>query len=71
VCCRYSFVTPQSQVDRANRRTLYKSEGNGSTIVVQIDGKTCRDSMSGEGFESTVVVTLNDKTYHGCGLALH
>lgn len=68
---RYSFVAPKPQVDRANRRTLYKSEGNGSTIMVQIDGKTCRDSMSGEGFESTVIVTLNDKTYHGCGLALH
>ena len=68
---RHTFAEPQPQVDQANRRTLYKSESSGSTITVQIDGKTCQDSMSGERFESTVTVTFNGKNYHGCGLALH
>jgi uncharacterized membrane protein len=67
---RYTFTGLQPQVDQANKRTIYKSEGGGSTIMVQIDGKACQDSMSGERFESAVIVTFDGKSYHGCGLAL-
>lgn len=68
---RYTFATPQPQVDQTNRHTLYKGEGAGSTIMVQIDGEACHDSMSGERFESTVTVIFDGKSYRGCGQALH
>lgn len=52
-------------------RTTYTAESDGTSLTIDIFGRTCTDSMSGAQFESTVTVNIGDRVLHGCGRALH
>ena len=68
---RYEFETPVP-VDRPEeRRTTYEAAHGEVRVIVELEGKECRDTMSDDRFETTVTVRVNDTTYRGCGRALH
>lgn len=58
-------------MDQGARRTLLSARDGGHELVVELQGRPCRDAMSGEPFETKVTVRLDDKIYYGCGRALH
>jgi putative lipoprotein len=62
---------PEPTVDQEARRTVYTGVNGDLSIVVEILGEACQDSMSGEQFETTVTVQFQGTTYQGCGRALH
>ena len=68
---RYQFATPEPKVDQRSRTTTYEVQEAGHRAVIEIDGRSCGDTMSDETFEATVTVTLDGKKYRGCGRALH
>lgn len=68
---QYEFKTPAPLVDQQAHKTTYKVRADGHELVIVLQRKPCRDSMSGEAFETTATVTLNEKQYQGCGKALH
>jgi putative lipoprotein len=68
---RYKFATPEPKVDQRSRTTTYEVQEAGHRAVIEIDGRSCGDTMSDETFEATVTVTLDGKEYRGCGRALH
>jgi len=58
---------PQPMIDQQARITRWDA----GELIVEVIGRSCRDSMSGESFEATVVVTWGEQTLRGCGRALH
>ena len=68
---RYRFSTTEPKIDQRSRTTIYEVMEGGHRAVIEIEGRTCHDTMSDETFESAVTVTLNGKEYSGCGRALH
>ncbi len=68
---RYEFETAEPVVSHEERRTIYETSDRGLHIMVVLEGRECRDTMSDEVFETTVAVKLDDATYRGCGRALH
>jgi putative lipoprotein len=68
---RLEFPTPDPYTIQEKRRTIYQTDVDGKNILVVIEGRQCRDTMSGESFSVAVDVTINKKTYRGCGRALH
>ncbi len=68
---RYEFETPDAVENPDERRTTYEAADRGLRVIVVLEGRECRDTMSDEVFETRVAVKLNDTTYRGCGRALH
>lgn len=68
---RYVFPTPQPVTDALERRTEYRASAGGRSLLVLLEGRECRDSMSGERFPTTVTVHLDRELLHGCGTPLH
>lgn len=68
---RYEFETPDPVENTEERRATYETSDRGLRVIVVIEGRECRDTMSGEVFEAAVAVKLNEATYRGCGRALH
>jgi len=68
---RYEFETPEPVERPDERRTTFEAADRGLRVLVVLEGRECRDTMSGEAFETTVAVKLNDTTYRGCGRPLH
>jgi uncharacterized membrane protein len=68
---RVEFPTPDPYTIQEKRRTMYQSHVDGKKILVVIEERQCRDTMSGESFSVAVDVTIDQKTYRGCGRALH
>jgi uncharacterized membrane protein len=62
---------PDPTVDQGSGRTTYNGVNGDLTIVVELLGEPCQDSMSGEEFETTVRVEFQGRAYLGCGRALH
>lgn len=40
---------------------------DGTSLVLKVEQKTCRDVMSGEAFEAVATLTVAERTYDGCG----
>jgi membrane-bound inhibitor of C-type lysozyme len=68
---RYEFETPDPVENPEERRTTYEAADRGIRVLVVLEGRECRDTMSDEVFETTVAVRLNEATYRGCGRPLH
>jgi membrane-bound inhibitor of C-type lysozyme len=68
---RYEFETPDPVENPEERRTTYEAADRGVHVLVVLEGRECRDTMSDEEFETTVAVRLNETTYRGCGRPLH
>ena len=66
---RIPYAEPVS--DASTRSSRYESKLEGETLVVEIVGENCRDTMSGEAFSSRVTVEWRGATLRGCGRALH
>ena len=58
-------------IDQQGRVATYRVQTNEHELIIVLQGKRCRDSMSGEPLETTVTVILDDKEYRGCGRPLH
>ena len=65
------FKTPRPDIDQNARETAYAVEDCQHRLVVELQGKQSRNSMSNQLFEVTVAVTLDEQQLHGCGRALH
>ncbi|HSO06072.1 MAG TPA: MliC family protein [Pelomicrobium sp.] len=68
---RYVFPTPEPVTDPVDRTTEYRTTSAGRTLVVLLEARECRDTMSGERFPTTVTVHLNREVLRGCGTPLH
>jgi membrane-bound inhibitor of C-type lysozyme len=68
---RYEFETPDPVENSEERRTTYEIADGDVRVVVALEGRECRDTMSDETLETAVTVRVNDTTYRGCGRALH
>jgi len=68
---RHLFSAPPPEVDRAVRATTYRLQNRDHRLLVVVQGKPCRDSMSGEAFAATVTLIFDGKPLSGCGRALH
>ena len=68
---RYDFKTPEPNIDKKRRQSVYTASENGHSIRLEIEGKRCQDTMSDDTYESTVILTIDGKRYRGCGKALH
>lgn len=65
------FPVPEAETDQARRRTVYRTKNADFILELQLEGRTCLDTMSGEEFETSVTVLLDNNKYQGCGRALH
>jgi uncharacterized membrane protein len=68
---REIFPVPEPETDQTGRRTVYHTKNADFILELQLEGRTCLDTMSGEEFETSVTVLLSNKKYQGCGRALH
>ncbi len=67
---RHEVSTPEPFLGRDGGVTVYRTSEAGHEIMVMIEKRPRKDSMSGELFESTVTVTLDGRTHRGGGRAL-
>ncbi|MBF6024618.1 hypothetical protein [Lysobacter niastensis] len=40
---------------------------DGTSLMLKVELKTCRDVMSGQAFEAVATLTVAERTYDGCG----
>ena len=67
---KYKFNRPEPEINKAERKTVFKTRNKHHSLIVSITGIPCQDTMSGEKFEFGVTVELDEKTFSGCGKAL-
>ncbi len=67
----YDFTTPEPVIIESARKTLYSAQNKSHQIIVELNGKPCRDPVTGETREVTVNISLDDRHLKGCGSALH
>jgi len=62
---RMTAPLPKAQKTSTGRR--YRVRGEDKSLVVDIAGAACRDTMSGMTYPDTVTVTIDGKRLEGCG----
>jgi len=67
----YDFTTPEPVIIESARKTLYSAQNKSHQIIVELNGKPCRDPVTDETREVTVNISLDDRRLKGCGSALH
>ena len=65
------LALPEPEIDDANRHTRYELEVDSKSLVLEITGQSCHDSMSGDEYEATVQIDFAGRRFKGCGKALH
>jgi putative lipoprotein len=68
---RYVFPTPDPAVDPLDRKTEFRTTAAARELVVLLEARECRDTMSGDSFPTTVTVQLDYEVLLGCGTPLH
>jgi len=67
---RHVFPTGSPDVDRAARRTVWRSSADGHDIEVLVSGEPCLDDGDMK-YPTTVTITFDGRTFPGCGRALN
>lgn len=64
---RLEFPPVEPEHDAATGTTTFRARADGRSLVVTVEERPCRDTMSGEAFPTTVIVRIDGETLRGCG----
>ena len=62
--------TSEPVIDPALSSSLYRTEVDGSALVITVIDEPCSDDMSGEAFSIRAIIEFRERIYRGCGESL-
>ena len=68
---RHEFPASHPVSDEASYITRYNLQNGAHQLLITLEDRRCRDSMSDDIFQTTVRLVFDGKAFSGCGNALH
>ena len=68
---KYRFENAIIQTNEKKKFTIYNAISSKHVLVLKLESKECKDTMSDDIYETTVTLEIDSKVLHGCGRALH